>query len=69
MARKTRTTEPSPYPTHGLAKVTQAAEFLNTSKFTVYRLINSEKLPSIPVGGQKRIPWEVLHNHVQVKTK
>ncbi len=65
--RKAQSARATEYPTSGLAKISQAADFLNTSKFTVYRLINSQKLPSIAVGGQKRIPWEVLHKHVQVK--
>ena len=38
----------------------QAAELLNVTRDTVYRLIRSGQLPSVRVGGQLRIPKRTL---------
>lgn len=60
MAKK-QVTE-SQYPREGYASVPDAARFLNVSKHTIYRLINSAKLNAIEVGVQKRIMWADLHS-------
>ncbi|MBS0202803.1 MAG: excisionase family DNA-binding protein [Planctomycetes bacterium] len=66
MARKNKiaVAAPAPAPQQGLAKVKEAAAFLNTSIFTIYRLINADKLQWAWVGGQKRIKWESLHSYI-----
>lgn len=64
---KTKNTadEPAPksYPRQGFARVSQAAEFLSLSVRTVYRMVDSKEIPSVPFrdGDAVRIPWEALH--------
>lgn len=45
----------------GLAKVGDAAEFLNLSRPTIYRLMESGELRSVKISGSRRIPWSELH--------
>lgn len=48
------------YPREGLARIEEAAEFLNYGRSTVYDMVNDERIRSVEVLGQKRISWAVL---------
>ncbi len=44
----------------GMAKVAEAAKFLGLAKSTVYGLMDSGELPSVRIGGSRRIPKRAL---------
>lgn len=48
--------------------VEDVAEVLAVSKFTVYRMAQNKKLPSILVGGQRRFDPAVLAMHFRKKS-
>ena len=47
-----------------LMTIDQAAEALSLSRSTVQRLINSGLLPSVKVGGSRRIPTSAVSEYV-----
>ena len=51
----------------GMAKVSEAAEFLSMGESTLYRLITSGKIPAKRYGANVRISWEWLNSQVDVK--
>ena len=60
-AKRPVDTAPVQYPTDGLARIPEAARFLDISRYTVYRMIADNQLPHVIVRGVIRIPWKVLH--------
>ena len=52
------------YPVQGLAKVSEAAEFLSVSRDTIYRMVNDDQIKFVTVRDAVRIPWSVLHEMV-----
>jgi len=51
----------------GLARVNEAQEFLALSRATVYRLLEAGTLPSVRIGGARRVPWSELLKFAEVK--
>ncbi|MCY2963617.1 MAG: helix-turn-helix domain-containing protein [Planctomycetota bacterium] len=51
------------WPQTGAATIDEAAEFLNVSRFTVYRGLKNGVIQKIdpPISGDIRISWEFLH--------
>ena len=47
----------------------EAAEFLKVSRDIIYELVYSEGFPAAKVGGQWRIPRELLEKWVEDKVK
>ncbi len=45
----------------------EAMEVLGVGKNTMYRLLNSRKLPAIRIGRSWRIPWESLEDYLLPK--
>lgn len=56
---------PGVYPTGGLATVTDACEFLNCSKSTIYDMLRLGILKKCPLIKQFRIPWSSLWEFVE----
>lgn len=54
------------WPRTGAATIQEAAEFLNTSRFTVYRQLKAGVIPKVdpPICSDIRISWEFLHSWV-----
>ena len=55
------TTKAVVYPTDGLARVSEAGQFLSVARETVYRMIRAEELEFVLVHDTIRIPWAALH--------
>lgn len=53
------------FPKHGLARVGEAADFLNCGKSTVYQMIEDGTFPTVQVRSEMRINWEVLWAFVE----
>jgi len=49
----------------GLMTVNEVAEFLRVSRFTVYRMIDGNELPSVQVRGLRRIPAKAVKDYVR----
>ncbi|GAB3815035.1 helix-turn-helix domain-containing protein [Kribbella italica] len=47
-----------------LLKVEEAAEHLNVSRWTVYRLIKERELTSVKVRNGRRVPMESIRSYV-----
>jgi excisionase family DNA binding protein len=47
-----------------LLKVEEAAEHLNVSRWTVYRLIKERELTSVKVRNGRRVPLESIRSYV-----
>lgn len=45
----------------GFAPIVEVANYLNVSKHTVYRAVNSKQLPVTRIGGSIRIKWEDVY--------
>lgn len=48
----------------GLAKISEAAAFLNLSKAMVNKMLRDGRIPSKRFGKVYRIPWSWLHGEV-----
>jgi excisionase family DNA binding protein len=48
----------------GLAKISEAAKFLNLSKAMVNKMLRDGRIPSVRFGKVYRIPWSWLNNAV-----
>lgn len=48
----------------GLAKISEAAKFLNLSKAMVNKMLRDGRIPSTRFGKVYRIPWSWLNNAV-----
>jgi len=48
----------------GLAKISEAAAFLNLSKAMVNKMLRDGRIPSKRFGKVYRIPWSWLHSEV-----
>ncbi|MCA9036410.1 MAG: helix-turn-helix domain-containing protein [Planctomycetaceae bacterium] len=55
-----QTTLPS-VPTSGLARIEDAANFLQVCRTTIYAMIRDGELPSVQVRNARRVPWSALH--------
>ena len=53
----------------GLAKISEAAKFLNLSKAMVNKMLRDGRIPSVRFGKVYRIPWTWLHNAVNTAPK
>ncbi len=49
----------------GLAKISEAAAFLNLSKAMVNKMLRDGRIPSVRFGKVYRIPWTWLHDKVK----
>lgn len=49
----------------GLASVSRAAEYLDVSRQTVYKLLREGKLGSVMVGRSRRVTWTSLQGYVR----
>lgn len=58
------TTHPAFDPTLVLLKVEEAARRLGIGRTTLYALISSGEIESVPVGRLRRVPVESLHDYV-----
>ena len=59
-----RRKSPKVYPREGLAKVIEAARFLNCQKTTVYAMIKEGKLQTVSIRREMRIPWHMLWAYI-----
>ncbi|MBD3675623.1 MAG: excisionase family DNA-binding protein [Planctomycetaceae bacterium] len=50
------------FPTQGLAKTSEAAEFLNCSNGCVRRWCQQDRIDHVMIGTHYRIEWSVLHD-------
>jgi excisionase family DNA binding protein len=48
----------------GLAKISEAAKFLNLSKAMVNKMLRDGRIPSVRFGKVYRIPWSWLNSTV-----
>jgi len=46
----------------GLAKISDAATYLQVSRTKIYRLMRTGELPYVMIGHRRRIPWLALHS-------
>jgi excisionase family DNA binding protein len=51
----------------GLAKIAEAAKFLNLSKAMVNKMLRDGRIPSVRFGKVYRIPWSWLNNAVSAQ--
>ena len=55
-----RRRSPKTYPREGLAKIVEAAGFLNCERPTVYAMIHDDRRRTVTLITQMRIPWKSL---------
>lgn len=61
--RGDRRKSPKTYPREGMARIQEAAEFLNCERSTVYAMIDKEILRTVPLVSEMRVPWKALWAH------
>jgi excisionase family DNA binding protein len=59
------TAVPDNTPVHLLLTVEEAAELLNVGRTTMYALIKTGEVESVPVGRLRRVPAECVAEYVQ----
>jgi excisionase family DNA binding protein len=52
-------------PREGLARIPEAAAFLAISRASVYRMMDTGRMPFRKFGRSRRVPWAALHRFAE----